>query len=124
MDNKPQKDNSRQILAYILIGVGSLWLIRRIGFYFDFPFHVFQNIFEPFRQVFHRIGDFVFSWQMVLIIVGAVLLAGKRSAGLILIIIGAIFILPKVAIFSGLTLSLLLPLMLVAIGIAIIARKI
>lgn len=124
MDNKPQKDNSRQILAYILIGVGSLWLIRRIGFYFDFPFHVFRNIFEPFRQVFHRIGDFVFSWQMVLIIVGAVLLAGKRSAGLILIIIGAIFILPKVAIFSGLTLSLLLPLMLVAIGIAIIARKI
>lgn len=124
MDNKPQKNNSRVVLAFVLIGIGSLWLLRKIGFYFEFPTMYWHNIFFPFRQFFSGWGHFVFSWQMVLIIVGLILMAGKRSAGIVLIIIGSIFILPKIFLLPGLTFSFLFPVMLVAIGVAIVARRI
>lgn len=124
MENKPQKENSRVLLAFILIGIGSLWLLRKIGFYIDFPTIYWQKIFFPFQHFFHGLGHFIFSWQMVLIIVGLVLMAGKRSAGIVLIIIGGIFILPKIFLLPGLTISFLFPIMLVAIGVAIVAKRI
>lgn len=124
MDNKPQKDNSRIVLAFVLIGIGVLWILRKLGFYFNFPDIHWHNIFYPFRHLFYGWGHFIFSWQMILIIVGLVLLAGKRSVGLIFIVIGGIFILPKLFFISGFTISLFLPVLLIGIGLVLIARKI
>jgi len=98
--------------------------LRKFGFYFDIPHFYFQNLFFPFRESIRDLTHFLFSWQMVLIIVGLILMDGKRSVGIVLIVIGGIFLLPKIFIIPGLTFSMFFPVLLVGLGIAMIARKI
>ncbi|MFW5755980.1 MAG: LiaF transmembrane domain-containing protein [Tangfeifania sp.] len=125
MDRETVKnDNSRIILAFVLIAVGGLWLLRKMGFYIDFPAIHLHEIFFPVRNFFSGWGNFLFSWQMVFIVIGLLLLAGKRSVGLILIIIGGIFLIPKILFFPPLTISFLLPALLIGAGIIMIARHI
>jgi hypothetical protein len=124
MENKPESRNSRVVLAFVLIGIGSIWLLRKLGIYFELPKFYLQNFFIPFKNLFHDLTHFIFSWQMILIIVGLILLAGKRSAGVVLIVIGAIFLLPKIFIMPGLTFSVFFPVLLVGLGIALIVRRI
>lgn len=61
---------------------------------------------------------------MVLILVGLILMAGKRSSGIVLIVIGGIFLLPKLFIVPGLTFSMFFPVLLVGLGIAMIVKRI
>lgn len=122
MEKVPQKDNSRETIALVLIGIGLLWILKQTGLFFNFPFFHLENIFNPIRNAFHGITHLVFSWPMILIIIGIVLLAGKRSGGLVLLIIGAIFILPKIIFLSGAAIFLLFPLVLVGLGIALVTR--
>jgi hypothetical protein len=124
MENKPGNRNSRVVLALVLIGIGSLWLLRKLGVYFEIPRIYLQNIFFPFKELFHDLTHFIFSWQMVLILVGLILMAGKRSVGVVLIVVGGIFLLPKIFIMPGLTFSMFFPVLLVGLGIALIARRI
>ena len=124
MENKPQKDNSRIVLAFVLIGIGILWILRKLGFYINLPDINWHGIFFPIRHFFHGWGHFIFSWQMILIIVGLVLLAGKRSLGIVFIIIGGVFILPKLFYFPGLTFSLIFPVLLIGIGLAMVVKRI
>lgn len=124
MENKPENSNSRVVLAFVLIGIGSLWLLRKLGIHFELPRFYFENFFFPFKNFFHDLTHFIFSWQMILIIVGLVLLAGKRQAGVVLIVIGGIFLLPKIFIIPGLTFSMFFPVLLVGLGIALIVRRI
>ncbi len=122
MEVEKQNNNSRVVLAVILIVIGSLWLLRKIGFYIEFPDINFGQIFYPFRQVFHWIGQVVFSWPMILIIIGLILMAGKRSSGIVLIIVGGVFLIPKIFFMQGLTISFLLPVLLIGFGVAMVAR--
>lgn len=119
-----RSDNSRIILAFVLIAIGGLWLLRKIGFYIDFPAIHLHEIFFPVRNFFAGWGNFLFSWQMVFIVIGLLLLAGKRSIGIVLIIIGGVFLIPKILFFPPLTISFLLPALLIGVGIAIVARHI
>jgi hypothetical protein len=123
MESKPQNNNSKVVLAWVLIGIGIFWILRKIGLYFNFPDFYFQNIFFPFKNLVHDVSHFIFSWQMVLIMVGLILLAGRRSAGIVLIVVGGIFLLPKFLILPGLTFSMFFPVLLVGLGVALIARK-
>ncbi|WP_297097803.1 hypothetical protein [uncultured Draconibacterium sp.] len=127
MEKVPQertqkKENSKEVLALVLIGIGLVWILKQTGFFFDFPFLNFHAIFSPIRSAFHGVGHFVFSWPVILIIIGAVLMAGKRSGGLVLLIIGGLFLLPKLIFFSGATIVFLFPVILIALGIGLIAR--
>jgi hypothetical protein len=124
MKNEQHKNNSRVVFAFVLIGVGVFWTLRQLGVYYEFPQFILENIFYPMRQVFYRVAHFVFSWPMILIIIGAVLLAGKRSIGLVFIIVGGIFMLPKLFFLPGITISLILPVLLIGIGVAMVVRKI
>ena len=124
MENKPENSNSRVVLAFVLIGIGSLWLLRKLGIHFEMPLFYFQNLFFPFKNIFHDLTHFIFSWPMILIIVGLILMAGKRSAGVVLIIIGGIFLLPKMFVLPGFTFSMFFPVLLVGLGIALIVRRI
>lgn len=124
MENKPKNNNSKVVLAWVLIGIGILWILRKMDGYFDIPHFYFQNIFFPFKNIFHDLSHFLFSWQMVLIIVGLILMAGKRSSGIVLIVVGGIFLLPKLFIVPGLTFSMFFPVLLVGLGIAMIVRKV
>lgn len=122
MEQKQQTDNSRVIVALILIGIGMFWILRKLGIYYEFPHHILEHIFYPIRQISHRIGHFIFSWPMILIVIGAILMAGKRSVGLVLVIVGGIFLIPKMFFFPGLTISLAIPVLLIGIGVALVAR--
>ena len=124
MNKEPRKENSKLVLAFILIGVGVLWALKTIGIHFEFPQFVWENVFYPLRHVFRNIGHFIFSWPMIFIVIGGVLLAGKRSVGLVFVIVGGIFILPKLFFFPGLTISFALPVLLIGIGVAMVARVI
>lgn len=123
MESRPQNSNSTAVLAWVLIAIGVFWVLRKIGLYFNFPHLYFENIFFPFKNLFHSLSHFIFSWQMVLVLVGLILLAGRRSAGIVLIVIGGIFLLPKLFIIPGLTFSLFIPVLLVGLGVALIVRK-
>jgi hypothetical protein len=81
-----------------------------------------KYFFIPFKHLFMNWGNFLFSWQMVLIIVGLVLLAGKRSFGIVLIVLGGLFLAPKILFFPHITLSFILPAILIGAGIALIAK--
>lgn len=123
MKEETQRDKSKIVLAFVLIGVGVLWMLKKIGIHIEFPRLLWGNIFYPMREIFHSIGHFVFSWPMILILIGGVLLAGKRQVGLVLVIVGGIFILPKLFFWPGLSLSFALPFILIGIGVAMVARK-
>ena len=119
-----RKENSRVLLAIVLIAVGGLWLLRKIGFYIEFPPIHLHEIFFPVQNFFAGWGEFLFSWQVVFIVIGLLLLAGKRSVGFILIVIGGIFLLPKIIFFPPLAISFLLPALFIGAGIALIAKHI
>ncbi|HKL33070.1 MAG TPA: hypothetical protein VJ919_11070 [Tangfeifania sp.] len=119
-----RKDNSKLVLAIVLIVFGGLWLLRKIGFYIEFPAIHLHEILFPVRNLFGGLGDFLFSWQVIFILIGLLLLAGKRSVGLILIVIGGVFLIPKILFFPPLTISFLLPALLIGAGITLVARHI
>jgi hypothetical protein len=121
--NTESNKNSNSILAIILIVLGGLWLLRQLGIYFDFPQLHFSHLIFPFRNFFYGYGHFIFSWPVILIIIGLILLAGKRTtSGTVLVVIGGLFLLPKIFIVPGLTIALIFPIILIGIGIALIVR--
>jgi len=122
MENVAKKENSTPTFAIILIVIGGLWLLRKIGVQFNF--HFVPDILYSIKNVVHGLPEFVFSLPMVLIMVGLVLMAGKRSAGIVLIVIGSLFLLPKIFVLPGLTASIILPVVLIGIGVAMIAKRI
>ena len=124
MEKRPRRDNSRKILAFALIGIGMLLVLRKIGVYFNFPEIHFNNFFFPFRPIFHNLGSFIFSWQVIFIIIGLILMAGRRSSGIIFVVIGGIFLIPKILFLPHITFSLLLPMVLIGLGVVLVARRI
>lgn len=117
-----KKDNSRMILAVVLIAAGVVWFFRQaihLPLFTHLPFHQFLM---PFNHMFAVIGNTFFSWQMVLIITGIILLAGRRSAGIILIVLGGVFLLPELLHFSFWSLSFLIPALLIGVGIILIIK--
>lgn len=120
MEKVPQKNSSRETIALLLIGIGLLWMLKKSGAFFFLP--DLDYVFAPIRHAFHGLSHFIFSWPMLLIVIGLVLMAGKRTGGLVLLIIGAIFILPKIFVLSVGILFILFPLILIALGIALVTR--
>lgn len=121
METTKQKENSGQTLAIILIVIGAVWILGKIGVFLSLH-NVLSDIVFSFRNVFHEIPSFIFSWPVILIIVGLILMAGNRKSGIALIIIGGILLLPKILLFPGLTISLLVPAILVGVGVSMILK--
>lgn len=123
MEANKQKDRSRLLLAFILIGVGMIWLLRQMGIHFNLFALVWDNLWAPFRIVFNSMGHVFFSWQLLMIIVGVILLIGRRmSVGIVLIVMGGIFLLPELFAFPVFTASFILPVLLIGAGVVIVAR--
>lgn len=119
---KKVKGNSRSTLAWVLIGIGLIFLLNKTGFYVNFPdFHlsgIFASVVDVFRSIIHCF----FSWPFILLVIGVILLAGKRSGGWLLFFLGVLFILPKIFILSGLVMFILFPIVLIVLGITLIIR--
>ena len=122
MQPTTQQDNSRKILAIALIVFGFVLILRQSGAFLEYPFIHLKTVFLPIQNAFQGVGHIIFSWPAIFVLVGLILMAGRRSVGLVLLIIGGIFLLPKLFFLSGAALLLFLPLVLIAVGIAIVAR--
>lgn len=127
MEQVPQKKThrkaeSKEVLALVLIGIGLVWILKQTGFFFKFPYFNFPDIFSPLINTMHSLGHLIFSWPVILIVIGLILIAGKRAGGVVLLIIGGIFLLPKLLLISGAAIVFLFPIILIALGIGLIAR--
>ena len=72
-----------------------------------------------------RLRDFVFTWQMLLIVLGIVFVSGKESkpTGYILIAVGAFFLLPRFIDLPYYWRSLFWPAILIVIGLVVIFHR-
>ena len=122
MQKLSQENDSRKVLAIVLIVFGLVLILKQSGALFLNPFIHIDNVFTPLRGAFRGLGHVLFSWPFILILVGLVLMAGRRSAGLILLIIGGVFLIPKLFFLTGAALLVFFPLILIGLGIALVAR--
>ncbi len=113
------EDRSKLLLAVLLIFFGLLWLLKILGVHLHM-----ENLFHPLQLIFSRLGRVIFSWPMILVLVGLILLAGKRSGGWILIVLGGIFLLPRIFHIPGFSLSVIAPLILIIAGAALIIKRV
>ncbi|MCK4701683.1 MAG: hypothetical protein KAT38_15160, partial [Bacteroidales bacterium] len=102
-----EKSNKRAILGVILVLVGAFLVIDNFNF---FPYAI-RNIF--------------FSWEMILIVLGAILLASKenKTTGVILILIGGFFLIPDVLHIPYEFKRIFWPMIFIFIGLAILFRR-
>lgn len=116
-----RKDNTGMVVAIVLIAIGLIWLFRSVAglpyFNYNFNFN-----FLPYHHFSSGITGILFSWQMVLIVTGVVLIAGRRSSGIVLLVAGVIFLLAKMMHFSYWSSTFLIPAILITVGIVLIVR--
>jgi predicted membrane protein len=81
-------------------------------------------ILERLNLIPESVADMLISWQMLLIGIGTLsLIGGNRTAGTILIVIGATFMIPELITVPHEIRQIYFPLILVAIGIVILFRQ-
>lgn len=117
MEKVSPKNDTRKTLAIVLIAFGAFWLLKKSGLFFLPPFVALKSLTAPLYSIVHVL----FSWPFILILVGLILMAGRRSSGIVLLVIGGIFLIPKLFLFTGLAL-LFFPLLFIVLGIALLAR--
>lgn len=109
-------------LGTILIILGIGWILKEIGWLHGFPgWHAVQHSFHSFTNIFH-FGALNITWPLILLVVGIVLLAGRRFVGAILVLLAIIFFLPGFLIIPGILTVFFLPVILIILGIVVISR--
>ncbi len=102
-----EKSNKRAILGVILVLIGAFLVIDNFDF---FPY---------------AIRDIFFSWEMILIVLGAILLASRenKTTGVVLILIGGFFLIPDVLHIPHDFGRIFWPMIFIFIGLAILFRR-
>ncbi len=118
MPKESKQDNSKLVIAVILIAIGTLWTLKELGLNIHF-----EQIFAPFTWLFSRLGRIIFSWPMILLISGLVLVSGRHSGGWILAGLGGFFLLPRIFDLPSFSFALIFPLAVLLAGVLMITRK-
>ena len=101
-----RRSDKRFYFGVILIAVGVILILERL------------NLIPELM------ADMLISWQMLLVGVGVLsLIGGNRTAGTIMIVIGATFMIPELITVPQEVRRIYWPLILVAIGISILLRR-
>jgi predicted membrane protein len=103
-DNHIEK---RTWLGLLILLFGAVLLLDNLGIFF-FEFYI---------------PSYLFSWKTLLIIIGAAMIASKRAGGLILVFIGGFFLIPDIFYIPSNYLRDWWPILLIAIGVAILLRN-
>lgn len=101
------RNTGRGIIGIVLILIGVAFIGRTLNF---FPSHIMH---------------YVFSWQMILIVLGVIFISTRenKSTGWILLIVGAVFLLPDIIHFPYSVRRLFWPIILIAVGVLIIFKS-
>lgn len=98
--------NKRFYFGIILIVVGVIMILEKLNLIPD------------------SVADLLISWQMLLVGIGVLaLIGGNRTGGTIMIVIGAFFMVPELITVPHEIRKLYWPLILVAIGVALLLRQ-
>ncbi len=99
--------HSKQSLGAMLIVLGAVFLVDNL------------NLFP------YDITHYLFKWQSIMIIIGVVMLATKpeKNTGIILVAIGAFFLLPEFELLEWISLRTWWPAILIVAGLLIIAMQ-
>lgn len=104
--SKPKSNNDGGLIfGFIILGLGVLLLLRKIGFFYP---------------------DWLLSWPMILIVIGVVVSVKhqfKSFFGFIMLFLGVYFLLEREFYFDFGLQNYLLPLGLIALGIYLITQK-
>ena len=94
------------VIGFIIMMLGAFLLLNNMGFFIPEVYHL------------------VISWQALLIAIGFILLFDKpsdhKTAGIVLILIGTLFLLPKILPLS--INGLIIPVIIIAIGIGFVVK--
>jgi len=117
-----QRRHSGSFWAYVLIIVGILWILKKSGWDVNFP--GFGELFTGIRQFFGNLFQMTaFAIVPVLIIlVGIVLILGRKFFGALLLVLLVIIILPHFLIIPGILMIIFFPLILIIIGIIVLSN--
>lgn len=101
-----RKSDKRFFFGVVLIVLGVILILERLNLIPD------------------TVADLLISWQMLLVGIGFLsLIGGNRTAGTILIVIGGFFMIPEIITVPHEIRRIYWPLILVAIGIAVLLRQ-
>ncbi|HKB87154.1 MAG TPA: DUF5668 domain-containing protein [Ignavibacteriaceae bacterium] len=101
------KANSRIFLGFVLVILGALFLLDNLNFmYFNIP-HV------------------IFSFPTILIVIGILILVNseKKGAGIILIVIGTFWLLPRIFPWISFNGGVFFSILIIALGIYILTKR-
>ncbi len=117
-----QRRHSGSFWAYVLIIVGILWILKRSGWDINLP---------DFGEFFAGIGQFfgnLFSWSAVatvpvlIILLGIVLILGRKFFGALLLVLLIMIILPHFLIIPGILMIIFFPVILIILGIIVLTK--
>lgn len=109
-------------LGTVLVILGIIWILRETGWLHKVPgWHAVQHSFHNFSHSF-RFDFMGITWPLILLIVGIILVSGRRLVGTILILLAIFFFLPGLLIIPGILTVFFLPVMLIILGIVVISR--
>lgn len=100
-----RQSNKRIFFGIFLILLGSVWILERLDLIPDF------------------VDDILISWQMLLIAIGMfAIIGGNRTTGMVLIMVGGVFLIPEVLEIPYELRRIVWPLLLVGVGIILLFR--
>ena len=122
MEEHSRRKESGSSLAWILIIIGLLLIMKRSGWGIDLPGigPVFAGIGQFMRDVVHFVVQI--GWPVVLIIAGIMLLIGRKLIGGVILFLLLLFFLPGFILIPGILLFVFLPLILIIAGIVILTK--
>lgn len=116
-----ERKSNGSFLGIILVVIGILWILKEIGWHIGLPgWHAVREASSNLLNIFH-VGAFTITWPVILLLVGVLLIAGRRLIGTLLIILAVLFLLPHLVI-PGILAILFLPVILIVLGIILISR--
>lgn len=119
---KEHRSHSGSFLAYVLIIVGVLWILKQSGWDINLP-----GIGDFFAGIGHFFGS-LFSWSAVIsvplliILFGVLLILGRKLLGALLLVLLVMIVLPHFLIIPGILMIIFFPVILIIVGIIVLTK--
>lgn len=117
-----ERRSGPSFLGIVLLVVGLLWILKEIGWHIGLPgWDAVNHAAGSFLNIFH-VAAVAITWPVILLIVGILLLIGRRLVGTVLVLLALFLFLPHLMIIPGILAVIFFPVILIVLGIIIISR--
>ena len=117
-----ERSSGGSFLGIVLLIIGLLWILKEIGWHIGLPgWDSVQYATGSFLNIFH-VAAWSITWPVIILIVGFILLIGRRLIGTILVLLALFLFLPHLIIIPGILAIVFFPVLLIVLGIILISR--